>query len=130
MATRTTRGARAQRRQLRALRKHVAARAARSASPQLHASRRRASRRARGAMRNLPRRRRSRASTQHEAQLVAALIATATLLATTSTGYCLPGRMADGTVVRAGSVAHNGYPLGTHLTITPSPTGRRRFVVR
>lgn len=47
-----------------------------------------------------------------------------------STAYCLPGTMADGTHVRPGSVAHNGYALGTKLTIKPSPTGRRRFVVR
>lgn len=52
------------------------------------------------------------------------------VLATSSTAYCLPGTMADGTAVRPGSIAHNGYPLGTRLTITPSPTGRRRFVVR
>jgi 3D (Asp-Asp-Asp) domain-containing protein len=58
---------------------------------------------------------------------------TALLLAATisgSTAYCLHGTMADGSSTRAGSVAHNGYRLGTHLTITPSPTGRRRFVVR
>lgn len=54
----------------------------------------------------------------------------ARLIAVVSTAYCLSGQMADGTGVRAGSVAHNGYPLGTHLTISPSPTGRRRFVVR
>lgn len=51
-------------------------------------------------------------------------------IATGSTGYCLHGTMADGTYTRPGSIAHNGYPLGTHLTITPSPTGRRRFTVR
>lgn len=54
----------------------------------------------------------------------------ATAIAVVSTAYCLGGTMADGTGVRAGSVAHNGYPLGTHLTIDPSPTGRRRFIVR
>lgn len=47
-----------------------------------------------------------------------------------STGYCLNGTMADGTFTRPGSVAHNGYALGTRLWISPSPTGRRRFVVR
>lgn len=65
--------------------------------------------------------------------MTAALLSATVLLAgapTTSTAYCLSGRMADGTGVRAGSVAHNGYPLGTQLTITPSPTGARRFVVR
>lgn len=51
-------------------------------------------------------------------------------IATSSTAYCLQGRMADGTYVRAGSIAHNGYPLGTHVTVSPSPTGRRHFVVR
>src|SRR5262245_44475230 len=51
-------------------------------------------------------------------------------LATRSTAYCLQGRMADGTWVRAGSIAHNGFPLGTRVTVRPSPTGRRRYVVR
>lgn len=52
------------------------------------------------------------------------------VLTTSSTAYCLSGTMADGTTVRPGSIAHNGYPLGTHITVRPSPTGRRRFVVR
>lgn len=60
---------------------------------------------------------------------MAAIIAAATI-AVTSTAYCLPGKMADGTQVRAGSVANNHYALGTKVTIRPSPTGRRRFVVR
>jgi len=60
---------------------------------------------------------------------VTALILAASI-ATTSTGYCLQGRMADGSFTRAGSVAHNGYSLGTRLWIAPSPTGRHRFVVR
>jgi 3D (Asp-Asp-Asp) domain-containing protein len=47
-----------------------------------------------------------------------------------STAYCLNGRMADGSQTRAGSVASNAYRLGTKLTISPSPTGRRFFVVR
>lgn len=38
--------------------------------------------------------------------------------------------MADGTPVRAGSVASNQYPLGTHLIVSHSPTGRHHFVVR
>jgi len=59
---------------------------------------------------------------------VTALLAAAVIAG--STGYCLNGTMADGTWTRPGSVAHNGYPLGTRLTIAPSPTGRRRFVVR
>jgi 3D (Asp-Asp-Asp) domain-containing protein len=47
-----------------------------------------------------------------------------------STAYCLSGVMADGSTVRAGSVAHNGLPLGTHVTISPPFAGRRRFTVR
>jgi 3D (Asp-Asp-Asp) domain-containing protein len=62
--------------------------------------------------------------------MTALLAAAALAVPTTSTSYCLQGLMADGTWTRAGSVAHNGYPLGTRLTITPSPTGARRFVVR
>jgi 3D (Asp-Asp-Asp) domain-containing protein len=54
----------------------------------------------------------------------------ATAIAVSSTSYCLHGTMADGTGVRAGSVAHNGYRLGTRLTISPAPGGRRRWVVR
>ena len=51
-------------------------------------------------------------------------------IAVVSTAYCLGGTMADGSHVRSGSVAQNSYSLGTHLEITPSPTGRRRFTVR
>lgn len=47
-----------------------------------------------------------------------------------STAYCLNGQMADGSQTRAGSVAANNYRLGTKLTISPSPSGRRFFVVR
>lgn len=47
-----------------------------------------------------------------------------------STAYCLNGTMSDGSQTRAGSVASNDYRLGTKLTISPSPTGRRFFVVR
>lgn len=47
-----------------------------------------------------------------------------------STGYCLTGKMADGSFTRAGSVAMNGVRLGTRITVSASPTGRRRFVVR
>jgi 3D (Asp-Asp-Asp) domain-containing protein len=60
---------------------------------------------------------------------VTVLLATVATLAS-STAYCLQGTMADGSYTRPGSVAHNGYRLGTHLWISPSPTGRRRFVVR
>jgi 3D (Asp-Asp-Asp) domain-containing protein len=38
--------------------------------------------------------------------------------------------MADGTRVRAGSVASNRYPLHTRLDVTPAPGGRRIWVVR
>jgi 3D (Asp-Asp-Asp) domain-containing protein len=51
-------------------------------------------------------------------------------IATVSTAFCLSGTMADGTGVRAGSVAHNGYPLGTRITVSPPFYGRRRFTVR
>lgn len=53
-----------------------------------------------------------------------------TAVAVVSTAYCLSGTMADGTHVRAGSVASNRYPLGTHLIISNSPTGRKEWVVR
>ena len=58
-----------------------------------------------------------------------ALLASVAIV-TSSTAYCLTGTMADGSLTRARSVAHNGFPLGTRLSISPSPTGRRRFVVR
>lgn len=57
-------------------------------------------------------------------------MSTAALLATVSTAYCLGGTMADGSSVRAGSIAHNGYPLGTRVTVSPPFYGRRRFTVR
>lgn len=48
-----------------------------------------------------------------------------------STSYCLTGIMADGTRVRAGSVAMNRHPLGTHIRLLGSSfQGRRRFTVR
>lgn len=49
---------------------------------------------------------------------------------TATTSYCLSGRMADGSYVRAGSVAHNGYPLGTRIYLEPAVFGRHRYVVR
>jgi 3D (Asp-Asp-Asp) domain-containing protein len=52
------------------------------------------------------------------------------LLAVVSTAYCLSGTMADGSGVRAGSVASNHHPLGTRLVITPAPYRRRYWVVR
>jgi 3D (Asp-Asp-Asp) domain-containing protein len=51
-------------------------------------------------------------------------------VAVVSTAYCLGGTMADGTGVRAGSVASNDFPLGTRITVSPAFFGRRRFVVR
>lgn len=51
-------------------------------------------------------------------------------VAVVSTAYCLSGTMADGSAVRDGSVASNGYPLGAELEIRPSPTGRRYYRVR
>jgi 3D (Asp-Asp-Asp) domain-containing protein len=50
-------------------------------------------------------------------------------IAVVSTAFCLSGMMADGTRVRAGSVASNRYPLGTVLAVHPSPA-RGPFVVR
>jgi hypothetical protein len=49
---------------------------------------------------------------------------------TDATSYCLRGRMADGTPTRPGSVAHNGYPLGTRLRVWPPVFGLTRWVVR
>jgi len=51
-------------------------------------------------------------------------------VATVATAYCLTGAMADGSYTRAGSVAHNGYPLGTRVTVSPPVFGRRLYVVR
>jgi 3D (Asp-Asp-Asp) domain-containing protein len=51
-------------------------------------------------------------------------------IATVSTAFCLSGTMADGSGVRFGSIAHNGYPLGTRVTVSPPFYGRRRFTVR
>jgi len=60
-----------------------------------------------------------------------ALLATLALaVPNVSTGYCLRGVMADGTWTRPASIAHNAYPLGTKVTVRPSPTGRRRYIVR
>ena len=64
-----------------------------------------------------------------------ALLAAAAILTASSTAYspCSAGSiMADGTHVRAGSVAMNRHPLGTRLTLVGDRTfyGRRRFTVR
>jgi 3D (Asp-Asp-Asp) domain-containing protein len=47
-----------------------------------------------------------------------------------STSYCLQGRMADGSYTRSRSLAHNGYPLGTRVWVTPAVRGLHRWVVR
>jgi len=47
-----------------------------------------------------------------------------------STAYCLGGTMANGERVHAGSVASEMYPIGTHILVNRSPTGRRHWVVR
>ena len=49
---------------------------------------------------------------------------------TDTTSYCLRGRMADGSYVRAGSAANNAYPLGTRIYLEPAVFGRHRYVVR
>lgn len=49
---------------------------------------------------------------------------------TNSTSYCLHGRMADNSYTRPRSLAHNGYPLGTHVWVTPAVRGLHRWVVR
>jgi hypothetical protein len=54
----------------------------------------------------------------------------ATAHAENSTSYCLTGRMADGSWTRPGSLAHNGYPLGTRLWASPAVRGRHRWTVR
>jgi 3D (Asp-Asp-Asp) domain-containing protein len=51
-------------------------------------------------------------------------------VAVVSTAYCLTGTMADGSYTREASIAHNGFPLGTRVTVSPPFRGRRRFVVR
>lgn len=47
-----------------------------------------------------------------------------------STSYCLRGRMADGSYTRAGSLAHNGYALGTRVWVEPAVFGAHRWIVR
>lgn len=61
-----------------------------------------------------------------------ALMATLALAAAPldATSYCLRGTMADGTPTRFGSVAHNGYPLGTRIRVWPPVFGQQRWVVR
>jgi 3D (Asp-Asp-Asp) domain-containing protein len=49
-----------------------------------------------------------------------------------ATAYCLRGTMADGTYTRPGSAAHNGFALGTRITVRPAPWWHPsgQFVVR
>jgi 3D (Asp-Asp-Asp) domain-containing protein len=49
-----------------------------------------------------------------------------------ATAYCLRGTMADGTYTRPGSAAHNGFALGTKITVRPAPWWHPsgQFVVR
>jgi 3D (Asp-Asp-Asp) domain-containing protein len=60
------------------------------------------------------------------------VILAAALLTVSATSYCQPGRMADGTLTRPGSVASNNHPLGTRLRLTRPRRvfGHRTFVVR
>ncbi len=50
--------------------------------------------------------------------------------ASAATSYCLRGTMADGTYTRTGSLAHNGFGLGTKLWASPAVFGRHRWTVR
>lgn len=60
-----------------------------------------------------------------------ALLAASVLVVSTAYSPCSSGStMADGSPTRPGSVAHNGYPLGTKLTVWPSPDGLRHYTVR
>jgi 3D (Asp-Asp-Asp) domain-containing protein len=67
--------------------------------------------------------------------LLAHIAATLAVFSANSTAYapCSSGTiMADGTHVRAGSVASNRHPLGTRIYLVGRPTffGRRHFTVR
>lgn len=56
----------------------------------------------------------------------AALMASATAYSPCSSGSI----MADGTTTRVGSLAHNGYRLGTRVWVQPRVFGRHRYTVR
>lgn len=64
--------------------------------------------------------------------LLLAVLATVICVApaNAATSYCLRGTMADGTYTRTGSLAHNGFRLGTKLWATPAVFGRHRWTVR
>jgi 3D (Asp-Asp-Asp) domain-containing protein len=71
---------------------------------------------------------------------VIALLASAALLGGvphSSTSYCLTGRTANGTSLTRTpdrwtrrTAAHNGYPLGTRIWISPAVRGIHRWIVR
>lgn len=58
------------------------------------------------------------------------MILAAALFTVTATSYCQPGRMADGTITRPGSVASNAHRLGTRLRLAHPIFGHRVVVVR
>lgn len=59
------------------------------------------------------------------------MILAAAIFVASATSYCDHGRMADGTMVRPGSVASNRHRLGTRLRVMGRRIyGRRTFVVR
>lgn len=61
------------------------------------------------------------------------MVADAPVAHVSSTAYCLAGRMADGSYVRAGSVASNRHRLGARIRLRPRGKrafGRRTFTVR
>ena len=63
--------------------------------------------------------------------MITFLAVAVSLFSANSTSYCLGGRMADGTLTRAGSAASNRHPLGTRIRLTrPGPGGRRTWTVR
>lgn len=68
------------------------------------------------------------------ALLLAAAVAIAaaeTAGAATAYSPCSAGSiMKDGSQTRRGSLAHNGYPLGTRVWVQPAIFGRHRYTVR
>lgn len=65
------------------------------------------------------------------AAVAAALACPGAAEAATAYSPCSAGTvMADGTGVRRGSLAHNGYALGTRVWATPAVFGRHRWTVR
>jgi 3D (Asp-Asp-Asp) domain-containing protein len=63
--------------------------------------------------------------------MLAPLFTVAPAAAATAYSPCSSGTvMADGTHTRRGSLAHNGYPLGTRVWVQPAVFGRHRYTVR